>query len=114
MAERESEGFLAEARGFFGGIYHAVMADGHIAAGVRQGFNELANAFGQVWPDHVATVEPGTMFHPLHSELAAENKAHSERAADVPLPSPSQIASEPARPAAEQGRGYEQSQGREM
>ena len=113
MAERESQGFLTEAISFVAAIYHAVMADGHIASGVRQGFNELANAFGQVWPDHVAVVEPGSLFHPLHSDISAENHAHAERAIEAPLPSPSQIASEPIRPA-QADHSHDYQPGREM
>ena len=122
MAERESQGFLAEAKGFVGGIYQAVMADGTIAAGVRQGFNELANAFGQAWPDQIAVTEPGTIFHPLHSDIATHNQTHSHAGerANVPLPSPSEIANEPAPSrmaesrTAQQGHSQQQSQGHEM
>jgi hypothetical protein len=77
-------------------VYGAVMQDGLIAAAGRQGLNELASAFGTMSPDHTVT-EPGSMFHPLHSDIAAsrENGLGAEQVAPAaPLLSPSQIAND--------------------
>jgi hypothetical protein len=70
-------------------IVNGLMRDGTIAAGGRQGIDELGQAI-KAFPDAIqAHAEPGGMFEPLHSDIAA---ARDARTADKPLPSPSQVA----------------------
>ena len=114
-SEREDQSFFAGGVKLFSGIYDAVMAGGEIQAGIRQGFRELGNAFGQMWPDQITVVEPGAVFNPLYSDIAPEKAAHSQSVgldAEAKLPSPSEIANQqtPSTP----NRDQSQQHGREM
>ncbi len=114
-SERDDQGFFAEGVKLFSGIYDAVMSGGEIQASIRQGFRELGNAFGQVWPDQITVTEPGAVFNPLYSDISAEKASHSQTVgldAEAVLPSPSEIANE--QPAYTPDRGQSQQQGREM
>ena len=114
-SERDDQGFFAEGVKLLTGSYDAVMAGGEIQASIRQGFRELGNAFGQAWPDQITVTEPGAVFNPLYSDIAAEKSAHTQtvgRDAEADFPSPSEIANE--QPAYTPDRGQSQQHGREM
>src|SRR5262245_46092767 len=72
-----------------GKMWDAVMADGYIAAAVRQGFGELGEAL-KAFPDSIQVQEPGTIFNPTQGEIAADRaKDNGTR-----HPWPSEIAAE--------------------
>jgi hypothetical protein len=128
--------------GLMDSVYNAVTRDKTVFAFLRQGVNELAAAFGTMSGEHTVT-EPGAVFHPLHSDIAASREnglgaeqaspaasllspsqiaqetvstgsVHGEqRAVDKPLPSPSEIAREDL-PYSPPEQGQGQEHGREM
>ena len=78
-------GFL----GAIAAIYHAVMRGGELQAAFRTGIDELGHAL-KAFPDSIqARAEPGGMFEPLHSDIAAARDQHTPRES---LPSPGDIA----------------------
>lgn len=96
MAEQhESKGFFRDGAALLSNVYSAVMEGGEVQAAVRQGFRELGNAFGQFWPDQIAVTEPGAVFSPLHSDIAAERDGYAQTVGLESLgnlPSPATIA----------------------
>jgi hypothetical protein len=56
-------------------VYDGVMRDGAVMAFLRQGANELAAAFGVMTPESIQVTEPGSVFHPLHSDIAASRES---------------------------------------
>jgi hypothetical protein len=93
MAEgnRKEPGLLQQAGNMLGAAYRAVMRGGEIQAAGRQGIDELGQAL-KAFPDSIqAHAEPGSMFEPLHRDIAA---ARDKYAPEQPLPSPSQILKE--------------------
>ena len=90
-SEREQQGFFAEGVKLLSGMYDAVMSGGEVQASIRQGFRELGNAFGTIWPEQIAVVEPGAVFNPLYSDIVAEKAGHAAGLDGEALPSPSAI-----------------------
>ena len=60
-------------------LVSAITRDGYLAAAGRQGVKELANAFGQAWPESILVHEPGTIFSPTQGEIAAAREAEPEQ-----------------------------------
>ena len=98
----DDKGFFERAGETIAAVKDAVMSDGYIAAAGRQGIHELGNAFGQMWPDHIAEREPGAIFSPTQGEIAADRKEQ---------PSPGEIARDDRPYQPEQAGGNEQEMG---
>jgi hypothetical protein len=82
-------GVLGALLGLIGGFYHAVMRGGELQAMGRTGIDELGQAL-KAFPDSIqARAEPGGMFEPLHSDIAAARDQHAPRES---LASPGDIA----------------------
>ena len=92
--QHEQQGFFnradAAVTNALTGAYNAVMRDGTIAAFFRQGVKELGEAFGQMLPDSIQVSEPGSVWNPLYSDIAAD-KRQMQELPGVSLPSPSDI-----------------------
>ena len=76
--------------------------DGTIDAFLRQGANELGAAL-KAFPDSLQVDEPGAVFNPLYSDIAADRREAS-------LPTPADLVESPA--AAAQQQDQQQTQGR--
>lgn len=87
--------FFAAAKGVLGSVYHAALADGHLAAAGRQGAAELGAAL-KAFPDSIQVDEPGTVFNPLYSDIAADQRAgiHGPALGRAALPPLSEIVKE--------------------
>jgi hypothetical protein len=70
--EREQQ---KPAGGFLASIYDGVMKGGEIQAFFRQGVAELGAAL-KAFPDSIQIDEPGTVFNPLYSDIAADKREH--------------------------------------
>jgi hypothetical protein len=66
----EGQRFVEQAGSVVASLVNAITRDGYLAAAGRQGAKELANAFGQVWPESILVQEPGGLFSPTQSEIA--------------------------------------------
>jgi hypothetical protein len=95
MAEeiQQERGFLDRGWSVVTAVYHAVFRDGTVDAFLRQGANELGAVFGKALPDSVQIDEPGAVFNPIYSDIAAEKSSHA-RSESASLPSPAEIAQE--------------------
>jgi len=109
--ERESSGLIGKAANAVAAVIatgvliaQKAMGDGHLAAAGRQGIGELGQAL-KAFPDSIQHDEPGTLWNPLQSEIAAgrENAhygdwqpsfTHTHGRSPTPeqAPSPGQIA----------------------
>ena len=137
-AGNETQDYLKQAGAVVAAAYNATMKGGEIQAALRQGFGELGTALGKAFPDSIQVDEPGAVFNPLYSDIAADKRSHMDgpdaglpspgdiaggkasvygetQAAGKELPSPSEIANEqPGRPEQDQGRDNGQEHGRGM
>lgn len=84
--DAKDEGLLRKAGDRAVGILTSIYNDKVLWSAFRQGANELATAFGQMSQDAATVVEPGGLFHPLHSDI---DRASQQQ--ESPHPSPSQI-----------------------
>jgi hypothetical protein len=92
-----------------GGMYNAVMRGGELQAAFRMGIDEIGQAL-KAFPDAVqARAEPGGMFEPLHSDIAAARDQYGSRDS---LPSPGDIANGRNVTAAEREDGNVQGRGK--
>jgi hypothetical protein len=92
-AEHEFETFVQDV---VPAAYGAAMRDGAIDAFLRQGANEIGAAL-KAFPDAIQVDEPGAVFNPLYSDIAADKRAGLYGSGHTPsagtdLPSPSAIA----------------------
>ena len=138
----KQEGFFRQAGAVVSAAYNAAMKGGELQAFFRQGANELGAAL-KAFPDSIQVDEPGQVFNPLYSDIAADKRAYAagpepvatsrlmtpgeiaggrpsgsvygdtQSASNQPLPSPGEIAQEPAthRPEQDQGHGRGQDAG---
>jgi hypothetical protein len=88
MATQESERSFADT---IASMYNAVMRGGEIQGAFRQGIAELGAAL-KAFPDSIQIDEPGALFSPLHSDIAAANRSYGVGPANDRMPTPSQIA----------------------
>jgi hypothetical protein len=88
----KQEGFFRQAGAVVSSVYRAVVRDGTIDAFLRQGANELGTAFGKMVPDSIQVDEPGQVFNPLYSDIAADKRAHAEGPMATRLPTPGELA----------------------
>jgi hypothetical protein len=70
-AEHEFETFVQDV---VPAAYGAAMRDGAIDAFLRQGANEIGAAL-KAFPDAIQVDEPGAVFNPLYSDIAADKRA---------------------------------------
>jgi hypothetical protein len=142
MAEdtEKQEGFFRQAGAVVSAAYNAAMKGGELQAAFRQGANELGAAL-KAFPDSIQVDEPGQVFNPLYSDIAADKRARAEGPEPVatsrlmspgelaggkssgsvygdtqspgkqPLPSPGQIAVEQTPQQPDQGHGRGQDAG---
>ncbi len=136
MATQEPEkDFLTRTGDTLSSMFNAAMRGGEIQAFIRQGFGEIGAAL-KAFPDSIQIDEPGALFSPLHSDIAAEKQAYAVGPVQAApandrlptpsqisegngsatihgdsksLPTPSQIADERPQPGAEQNHGHDQS-----
>ena len=93
-AESEMQDYFRQAGSVVAAVYSAAMKGGEIQAFVRQGFNELGAAT-KAFPDSLQIDEPGAVFNPLYSDIAADKRSgiHGpDEAVTASLATPSQIA----------------------
>jgi hypothetical protein len=92
-AESEVNDQLKWAGGVVATVYRATTRDGAIDAFLRQGANELGAAL-KAFPDAIQVDEPGAVFNPLYSDIAADKRAANDNRPEAAsaLPSPSEIA----------------------
>ena len=102
----EAQDFLQQMGAAASAILGAVMADGTIAAAGRQGVDELATAFGQMWPDSISVQETGSIFNPTQGEVAAARRPD--------LPSFDELIADNRPAPAEPARAMEKETGMEM
>ena len=88
----KQEGFFRQAGAVVSSVYRAVVRDGTIDAFLRQGANELGEAFGKMVPDSIQVDEPGQAFNPLYSDIAADKRAHADGPMASRLPTPGELA----------------------
>jgi hypothetical protein len=75
--------------GAIGAVWNAVMRGGELQAAFRMGVDELGQAL-KAFPDSIhAHAEPGGMFEPLHSDVAAARDQYAPRES---RPTPGDIA----------------------
>ena len=131
----KQEGFFRQAGAAVAAAYNAVMKGGELQAFFRQGANEIGAAL-KAFPDSIQVDEPGQVFNPLYSDIAADKRAYAAGPEPVatsrlmtpgelaggrpsgsvhgdtqvpdkqPLPSPGEIAQEPATHRPEQDHGH--------
>ncbi len=91
-AGNETQDYLKQAGAVVAAAYNAAMRGGEVQAFIRQGFNELGAAT-KAFPDSLQIDEPGTVFNPLYSDIAADKRSHMDGADAAPasLPSPGEI-----------------------
>jgi hypothetical protein len=79
MAEdtEKQEGFFRQAGAVVSAAYNAAMKGGELQAAFRQGANELGAAL-KAFPDSIQVDEPGQVFNPLYSDIAADKRARAE------------------------------------
>jgi hypothetical protein len=102
MAEgHEQQGFLKRidtaGMNLLTGVYDALFRDGALAAAGRQGLKELGDAFGVMTPESIQVSEPGAVWNPLYSDIAADRRESlgaGQAAPAATLPSPSEIGRE--------------------
>ena len=99
------EGFFQQAGAVVAAVYAAVMKGGEIQAAVRQGFNEIGAAL-QAFPDSIQVDEPGAVFNPLYSDIAADKRLYGQAAGGLPSPGEITGDSQPYRPEPESGREH--------
>jgi len=122
------EGFFRQAGAVVSAAYHAAMKGGELQAFFRQGANEIGAAL-KAFPDSLQVDEPGQVFNPLYSDIAADKRAHHEApepmaggsvygdresSARQPLPSAGEVASEQHQPEQDQGQERGNVHGRGM
>ncbi len=92
-AGSETQDYLKQAGAVVAAAYNAAMRGGEVQAFIRQGFNELGAAT-KAFPDSLQIDEPGAVFNPLFSDIAADKRSHMDGpdAAPASLPSPAEIA----------------------
>ena len=90
-AENETQDYFKQAGAVVAAAYHAAMKGGEIQAAFRQGLNELGAAT-RAFPDSLQIDEPGAVFNPLYSDIAADKRSHMDGPEAASLPSPSEIA----------------------
>jgi hypothetical protein len=83
-AESEIQQFLSRLTGTGVSVYNAAMRGGEIQAFFRQGFGELGEAL-KAFPDSIQHHEPGAIFTPLYSDIAADKR-------EAAYPSPGDLA----------------------
>ena len=87
--EHPKEAAPLHGRSVLGAVFNAVMRGGELQAMGRMGVDELSQAL-KAFPDSIhAHAEPGGMFEPLHSDIAAARDQYAPRES---LPSPGDIA----------------------
>ena len=105
-ANAKETSFFAAAEGILGRVYHAAMADGHLAAAGRQGVAELGAAL-KAFPDSIQVDEPGTIFNPLYRDIDSDQRANvhgpAVGAAKTSLPPLSEIVKESGHHAPDSG-----------
>jgi hypothetical protein len=133
------EGFFRQAAAAVSATYNAVMKGGELQAAFRQGFNEIGEAL-KAFPDALHVDEPGQVFNPLYSDIAADKRARAQEPEPTasrlptpgelargrssgsvysdtqnvgkpPLPSPGEIAREQPPKGPDQDQGQDQSKG---
>jgi hypothetical protein len=128
------EGFFRQAESVVAAAYHAVMKGGEVQAFLRQGANEIGEAL-KAFPESLQVDEPGQVFNPIYSDIAAEKRSHEAAATGLAtpgelaggsiygdreahgkqsLPSPGEVASEQHQPQQDQGQERGNVQGRSM
>jgi hypothetical protein len=90
----KQEGFFRQAGSVVSAAYNAAMKGGELQAAFRQGFNEIGAAL-KPFPDSLQVDDPGQVFNPLYSDIAADKRAHGEGPepmATAKLPTPGELA----------------------
>ena len=79
MAEdsEDQEGFFRQAGAVVSAVYRAVMRDGTSRPSCSGG-QRTGPAFGKTTPDSIQVDEPGQVFNPLYSDIAADKRADAE------------------------------------
>jgi hypothetical protein len=116
MAETNAQrGVLKQTGAVIAAVYRAIVRDGTVDAFLRQGTKELAEAFGQMTPDSISVNEPGAVFNPLYSDIAAD-KRERLYGAESKLPLLKEILGnhQPSQTGQERGQDKGQEMGREM
>jgi hypothetical protein len=89
-----NEGFFKQAGSLVSTVYQASIRDGTVDAFLRQGANEIGAAL-KAFPDAVQVDEPGAVFNPLYSDIAADKRANAggpQPMASAGLATPGEIA----------------------
>lgn len=89
----ETQAYFQQAGAVVAAAYNAAMRGGELQAAFRQGANELGAAL-KAFPDSLQIDEPGAVFNPLYSDIAADKRSHMDGpdAVAPSLPSPAEIA----------------------
>ena len=106
-AEAEIQEFFEKAGAAAGAAYNAVTRDGTIDAFLRQGVGELGNALVAFPNGSIQHDEPGAVFNPLYSDIAADKR-------EANLPTPADLTESPAAAAEQQGQQPTQGHGISM
>lgn len=124
-AESEIQDFLTKVGAAAEVAYNAAMQGGELQAAWRQGLGELGNAL-VAFPNGIHHEEPGTVFSPLHSDIAQGLETYRpspadlgggqepKQQADTPQVSPADLTESNAPAAQQQDQQQTQSRGISM